>query len=468
MPPRALVLLAGLTACHLQPPSPRQFLESAASDAEGGSADARTLALAGFEAYLLRGDAAKAQLRFDAALQHDPGEPYALYGEILLARRRGHIEAALSAALSLCELAPRHPLAASAARFVLDAAGAATPLDDLILQRAGKALAAGLGGDAAHLLRSAVATIQGQRSQGAAQSQTLAAMGIADAYTVVGPFSAFRVLSFDETLPPEKDGSMAGPFQGAWGPLVPRTLHFPDGRISLAGSGARGDDYLLAVDVDVGEAGEYAVRSVCASGLKAYLDGRLLFERRAFERSQPTVNAAGVALGNGTHRLLIKLAKGDGSGNLTVSLLRADGQPAGLTFRPATGPPPAYGEWKPIALQLLYPDASQLATALRAEAGDLLAMFLAARDGVGRDRDGVKALIDSLPADLDSPAAAGLKADVSMADHSIPTKVAHGRATRDYEAAVEKDPGDVNALLSLASLALDDGRSLEASDFARQ
>jgi tetratricopeptide (TPR) repeat protein len=468
VPPRALVLLVGLSACHLQPASPRQFLESAASDAEGGAADARTLALAGFEAYLLRGDVEKAQSRFDASLQHDPAEPYALYGQLLLARRRGHLGAALSAALSLCERAPRHPLAASAARFVLDVAGAATPLDDLILQRAEPALSAGLGGDAAHLMRSAVATIQGQRAQGAAQSATLAAMGIADAYTTLGPFSPFRVLSFDEVLAPEKDGSLAGPFPSAWGPLEPRTLLFPDGRISLAGSGARGDEYLLATDLDVAEAGDFAVRSVCAASLKVYLDGQLLVQRRAFERAQPTVNAAGVWLGTGRHRLLVKVAKGDGAGNLTVAVLRLDGKPAGLTFHPATGAEPAFGEWKPAPLQLLYPDAAQLAAALRGEAGELLATFLASRDGVGRDRDGVKALVDGLPSDVDSPAVQELKADLSMADHSVPAKVAHGRATRDYEAAVEKDPGDVNALLSLATLALDDGRSLEASDFARQ
>jgi cellulose synthase operon protein C len=341
-------------------------------------------------------------------------------------------------------------------------------MDDFVLQRAGVALAAGLSGDGAHLMRSAVATIRGQRSEDAAQTATLAAMGITDAYTLLGPFSPYRILSFDQVLPPEKDASLAGPFQGPEGPLQPRILRFPDGRVSLSGSGVRGDAYLVGVDFDVSEPADYALRAVSAGSFKAYLDGNLAFERRAFERARPTVASAGFALGEGHHRLLLKLAKGDGAGTVSVAVLRYDGKPANLVFRPASGPPPAFGESAPTVLPLSFPEAAGLAEALRPEAGDLLATFLAARDGVGRDRDGVKALLDALPTDLDTPAVSELKADLSLADHSVPTKVAHGRATRDYEATIEKDPGDVNALLSLANLALDDGRAPEASDFAKQ
>jgi tetratricopeptide (TPR) repeat protein len=467
-PRRALVVVLALTAC--QPPAARStaLLQDASRRVAAGPVDARTLALAGFEAYLLAGDMTRAQARFDAALHEDPVEPYALYGQLLLARRRGHPESALAAALALCERAPLHPLASSAARFVLDVSGQATALDDSILERAPKALARGLPGDGAHLLRSAVATIQGQRSATAAQTATLADMGIPDAYALVGPFSAYHVLSFDNPLPSESDGSWAGPFPGLFGSLTPRTLRYPDGRFTLAGSGSRGDLYLVGVDVDVPKRAEYIVRAVSSSSFKLQLDRRPLLERRGFERASPTVSAAGVSLGAGHHRVTVKLAKAEGSGGLSLSLMRADGAPAGLTFRPASGPAPAYGSSSIEPLETAYPDAKSFADALAPEAGDVLSRYLAARDGLGRDRDGVKALVDDLPPDLESPAVSELKADVSLADRGIPTKVAHGRATRDLEATVEKDHGNVDALLALTNLALEENRPLAASELAQQ
>ncbi|MFP2933804.1 tetratricopeptide repeat protein, partial [Pyxidicoccus sp. 3LG] len=47
-------------------------------------------------------------------------------------------------------------------------------------------------------------------------------------------------------------------------------------------------------------------------------------------------------------------------------------------------------------------------------------------------------------------------------DRTVPSKVARGRATRDLEAVLAKDPGNVGALLVRADLFLDDGQAAAA------
>ncbi|HLL52424.1 MAG TPA: hypothetical protein VK447_02700, partial [Myxococcaceae bacterium] len=200
------VLLLSLAGCPKRvPSSSTESLDEAAQSAQAPEATARSLALAGFQAYLVGGDAKTAQARFDAALVKDASEPYALYGQLVMARRRALPGRALRLALDLCERAPSHPLSTAGARYVLDITGTAVPLDDEILARAPKALAAGAAGDAAHLLRSAVASIRGARGEEQLHLQANAELAVAERYTLIGPFSPFQLLSFDDLTPPEQD-----------------------------------------------------------------------------------------------------------------------------------------------------------------------------------------------------------------------------------------------------------------------
>ena len=159
----AALLCVVLSACPHRVPNAIERLDSALKEARAPDARPRALALAGFHAFLVEGAMAQAAERFNAAVAKNPSEPFGLYGQVLLARRQAHPEVALAAALDLCERAPGHPLAVAAARVVLDLAGAAVPLDELILQRSERALAQGLAGDGAQLLRSAQASILAQR-----------------------------------------------------------------------------------------------------------------------------------------------------------------------------------------------------------------------------------------------------------------------------------------------------------------
>jgi tetratricopeptide (TPR) repeat protein len=462
----ALALTVGLVGCSHRPASPTATLETAAERAQQGSPEARTLALAGFHAYLVQGDAEAAKARFEAALAKDPNDAYALQGQHLLARRSAHADRALTAALELTTRAPRHPLATSAARFLLDQVGTAPALDDAILAGTQKALAAGAQGETAQLLRGARLAILSMREDPAALASTLRDMGTAGEATLVGPFSPHHLLSFDAPTPPEKDGALAGPFSGPFGPLPLRTLRAPDGRLDLSGEPGEGDIYLLAFDAEVPQDGLYVVRSVSHTSHRVLLDGAPVFERRVFTRTAPTVTARAVRLSAGKHRFLVKLSKEQTSGAFSFSLPRVDGQPSGVRMTAATGPAPTWGASPSFSEPTgFYPAAADLAGALVEEAGSLLATFLAVHDGMGRDHDGAKRLLAGLEASaFTSAPLLTLRAELAANDRTLPTKVARGRATRDLEVALGKDKGDVVALMLRAGLSLNDNQPAAAME----
>ncbi|MCP3104591.1 tetratricopeptide repeat protein [Myxococcus sp. K15C18031901] len=461
----ALALVAGLSGCShtTSTAAAPHVLESAAEKARSGSDEARTLALAGFHAYLMAGDATQAQQRFDAAVAKDAGEPYGLMGQHLLARRAGRTEVALTAALELVRRAPTHPLAVIAARHVLESAGTAPPLDDAILQATEAGLGAGATGETAYLLRGARLAVALARGDALARDVALRELGGVSDVSLVGPLSAFHVLSWDEALPAVKNGSLAGPFTGAFGTVPVRTLRAPDGRLDLAGEPGEGDLYLMAFDVEVAETGAYVARTVSATSHQVVMDGAPLLERAAWGRATSTVAARAVKLTAGKHRVLVRQLKGATSGVLSFTLLRADGKPSAVRFTPATGAAPATWGTTPLATAEatdVYPTARSLKAALAGEAGELLSTVLAARDGLARDPDGARELMAGVEAT--TPALLSLRAELAAADRTVPSKVARGRATRDLEAVLTKDPGNVAALLQRADLFMDDGQPASA------
>lgn len=467
----AVVLLLALTGCPKRVRAPNEVLEGAAAAASTPGVSARTLAYAGFHSLLVTGDIAAARSRFDQAIAKDAADPYALYGELLLSRRDGHPEKGLVLALDLCERAPAHPLCATAGRYVLDITGTSTVLDDLILKRVPTVMSRGVVGDGAILLRSALATIQMNRGQLDDQTKTLGELGMTQRFSVLGPYSPWSLLSFDDKVDPEKTGNIPDSAQGAFGTMARRELVTPSGRLSLSGEEAQlADVYVIAVDATVKEPGLYVVRSVTGSPHKVYLDGAQLFERRSFEHPESTVSTRRVSLSAGTHRVMIRIVKDERSGELSLSVARADGRPSNIDFAPAKGAAASWTGQLPEVEESanVYPDARDYAVALEEEGGESLAKFIAARDGLGRDRDGARRLLSELPKELASATVLALRAESNLADRSVPLKVSRGRAARDLEAALEKDPKDVNVLLQRANLALDDGRFLDASDYTQQ
>src|SRR5262249_7399550 len=257
---------------------------------------------------------------------------------------------------------------------------------------------------------------------------------------------------------PEQTGEISSSFSGPFGKLEPRILQLPEGRVSLAAEGSLGDMYVLAVDVEAPSGAVHVVRTVTSVAHKLYLDGELLYQRRPFERFQPMVSAAAVELVRGKHRVVVKLAKEDRSVSFALSLGRHDGKPAALKFSAARGAAPRWDGASRTDVPLVYPSATSFAEALRPEVGEFLASFTAAGDGIVRDRGGARGLASGLwgvprPAPIPS-----LAAEIALGDRTVSSRIARGRATRELETATAGDPSEIDALISRAMFALDDGR----------
>ncbi len=456
-------VLASFSGCVKRVGSPTEQLEAAAADAGQPGASSRTLALAGWQAFLMTGDPKAARAFFDQALGVSNAEPWALYGQALLALRVASPTRALEAALDLVDRAPSHPLAAAAARLIFEIAGNASSTDDVITQRLTHTLEReGLGAEAAQLVRSSLGTVYQARNDLSRHAQIVADMGLPTSATLVGPFSPWHVLSASDRTGPEATGSLDTLGVGPFGPLEARTLRFADGRFLLAGEPPSGDVYLLVVDATVPEAGQYTVRTISSMDHAALVDGTTVLERFTWQRPAPNVMARTVKLAAGVHRVMVRMAKEDQLGQLTLALMRADGKPSGVTFQPAKGAAP---QWAGVPLD---PDeaapqgAQAVYDAVVDEAGEALARFVSARDALGRNRDGAWKMLNGLPASVNAPVVNVLRAELSLQDRTVLAKVARGRATRDLEAALAKDPGFVHARLLTAQLALDDGRQLDA------
>src|SRR5262249_57400318 len=78
-----------------------------------------------------------------------------------------------------------------------------------------------------------------------------AAAGIPGEVTILGPLSPLHVLGFDATTGPEKTGEIPATTEGPLGPVSPRVISLPDGRISLESEGLAGDVYAAGIDLEV-------------------------------------------------------------------------------------------------------------------------------------------------------------------------------------------------------------------------
>lgn len=468
--PAVLAAVVALAGCAKRTPSAAldEAAVKAAHEKDPAALDAHTLALAGFQAYLIAGNPPLAAQRFDAAIAKAPSEPYALAGQMMIGRRESVPGKSLSAALTLLSRAPRHPLATMAARYLLESVGVSAAQDKRIEEASQNAISSGADGDLALLCRSIQAQVAGSQGREPDHARILLEMGVVQQAALVGPYSPWHRLAFDEPLPAEKDGGLPAKASGPFGTLEPRPLSFPDGRLTLSGEPSTGDIYLMVSDLEVPESADYLIRGLSSSTYKLYLDGALLFERRGFEAPQSTVAEEGVHLVKGRHRLLVKLLKEERTPTLGVTVARVDGKPSGVRSELPRPGAVRWGGLSRVRIPFSYPRAEALAFALQPDAGEALSHYLAAWDGMNRDRDGAKRQATLASDALSGPATAFLRAAVTLGDRSIPTRIAQGRATRDVDATLEKDKGHVEALLTRAALAMEDGRLTEAAEWIKQ
>ncbi|MDP1922973.1 MAG: hypothetical protein Q8L14_42405 [Myxococcales bacterium] len=460
---RLALLLSTLTlatACPRRVPGATEALDEAVADVADGDATARSWALAGLHTIFVTSDAEKARVQLDTAVQKDAGDPWALMGQLVLADRQTRADRVVGVALDLIERQPEHPLSTLAARQVLDRVTLSAQGDDAVLARSPALLEKPLLADTAFLLRAAVVAISEARQDDARVRALLDEMGVPTAVTLLGPLSPWHVISMGDATPMEQTGDV-----GTSG----RTLTFPDGRVSLLGEPPMGDVYLFATDVEVPEAGRYVLRTITSMDHVAVLDGTQVLSRLTWQRPASTLSTRAVKLSAGTHRLIIRAAREDQVGFLQVALQRLDGRPAKLGFKAATGPAASWGGVTVLdEVDGVFPTAARVHAVLADEGSDALARVLAARDSMGRDRDGARRVLSELAPALSGALVHLLRAELDLSDRLLAPKVARGRATRDLEAALGKDKDLVAAKLVTTQLALEDSRSVEALELVRQ
>ena len=402
----------------------------------------------GFDDWLGRADPAAAAARFRADAARDPSDPWPLLGEAMLAERSLDENAEAGALLAIVAGAPRHPLALVALRRLGELSLASPPVADRVDAALGRALGGpGLPGMAAYrarVVRAAIAEMRGAFQEAAGLR---ARNGVANAWTLAGPFGAYHALELDRPFPPE---------QGAWPPAGARPLPAPDGAFSLDGESAPGDVWYVAADAKLGRGGRYLLAVGTTASIRVFLDGKPVAERRAWAGWPSAVQLARIDLPAGTHRFLVKLTRGSGRANLALTLARDDGADADVTWAAAVGPGPSVAS---AGLPETVLGARALADALEPEAGPVLARLVAARDRVENDRQAALALLDEAAGI--APGAAPVRAargDALVGDPTLAERTAQGKAEADWQEASRIDPGSAATRILLAEVATAGGR----------
>ncbi len=158
-------------------------------------------------------------------------------------------------------------------------------------------------------------------------------------------------------------------------------------------------------------------------------------------------------LGPGHHRLVVKLARTDGAGGLSVSLARADGAPSDVAWSaPAAGTPPPPAAVPPARTGPAATPA-ELVRALEPDAGPVLARLLAARDALVTDRETAKALLaEALVLAPGSASVLVATAAARLDDPTLDRRAAQTRAESALRDALKADPGHAEARVMLARL----------------
>ncbi len=463
--PRWVALgLLGAIGCATS--TPTGLLDRAASRTSDGRGSARNLALAGFHALLVTGDAERARERLDAAIAADDGEPLALAGQMELAARSLDIRKRVAFALALIRTAPRHALAPSAAQTLEGLAGSADSVDRTLSERIPPLLLRGVPGLVAQPLRAALWKASHLDPSSSESKRQLASMGVPTAAVLAGPFDAWRDLSLEKRTEAEMRGSLDGIAPGPTGELSRREIVDAQGIFTLHGEPFRGDTYVFAIDVVTSSNEEWILTAATEMDFAAVIDGSLICERISWRKQPFTRTQQRFQLPAGTHRLILRASRGLTDGGLQLWLTRADGAPTNAIFQAAKG---AAADWSGTKVRLVAAGTSADATAgiarsLRSETGDALARYLAASATHGYDPNGAAALLAGLPPNFKGSSLHVLRAQMALEDDALPRRVRSGRARAELEQALAADPNNLLARLLASLVARNEGRLRESLD----
>lgn len=446
---------AALVACAGgQPPAfkgtPAERVSMLERRAEGSGA-ASDLARAGLTTWVVTGDGAQAERLFDRALKADAGEPWALWGRMLLAREALDDDALVRFGTELLTRTPQSPAAELAASLLFDAAQRAPSTDDRIESALAPLVSGsgGLTGAAALRAREALLAVRDGRNDEAATDAVRRALGMPEAWTVIGPQGALRLRDFDRTSPvAAADHALQRSYESPLGQVAPRVMPSPSGVLDLQAESWRGDVFDALVDLDVKEPGTHLLSLRGASPVSVRVDGVEVLERAAVPRRAPERSWAAVDLPAGPHRLHVRFSRSEGSW-LSLLLARADGAPTRIAMRA-----PQQGDAAPkpsvrARRADLPTDAGQWADALlKRDAVDPFAWYVRVWSLSTDDSERARALLPRLAgAAGDSPATRLLSADLATSDPELPRAEKTSLIARELDAALARQPGLARALL---------------------
>src|SRR5262249_39585939 len=199
----------------------------------------------------------------------------------------------------------------------------------------------------AELLMAGLEQRTGDRRAAAA---CLGTLGIVDQWWVVGPFDNEGRKGFDTSYPPEEektfDASRSYPGKErtvGWrriGPFVRQGVVALDALV-------RPDSNVVAYAsawIELTQPADLAVRVGSAGAIKVWVDGANVVARDVYRPLRLDQDAAGLHLGRGRHRLLVKIGVMSGGFSFLLRITHPDGSP--LRFQVVAAPPPL---WRPPA-----------------------------------------------------------------------------------------------------------------------
>lgn len=344
-----------------------------------------------------------------------------------------------------------------------------------------------IGPEALHVLSELVYRVGSRLGDEDVAQSGLDRTGCVTQVAVAGPFGPFRLLGFDERLPPEEPGPLAGTYDlgGGRGLQQVRSIAARGCALNVGGSLPAGGTFYAVSAVELDRPTEVIVRLETPNAAKLLVDDAVVYVRDAFDRPAARVDTIRLALPEGRTELTVKVTTQHPNPVVVLSILDAR----------TLDPVPAAD---PTSLSPVSPDARRLPRVL--PEGSLAALTAAAAAspitddrpvswsfvrwdelppfervlgsvlGVARgDVVGAREALRTLARAADAPPMIMVLAAVaSLQDPAIPEDARRDRARRLLRKSRERDPDLWVATYQLARLEMAEDRTVRAVELLRE